>query len=115
MARDYFAFNQGFKYVTQGSLGKWYEDHGGKVYWIGKPYKNIYDYAIEKANAEPSRSVMVGDTIRTDILGGFNAGMKTVLILGYGITQDKLDAGETLEEIEKQEGATPDFILEGLK
>ena len=112
---DYFAFKEGKKHVTQGSLGKWYEDHGGKVYWIGKPYKNIYDYAIKKAGVTPSRSVMVGDTIRTDILGGFNAGMKTVLILGYGITQDKLNAGETLEEIEKQEGATPDFILEGLK
>ena len=48
-------------------------------------------------------------------MGGFNAGMKTVLIVGYGITQDKLNAGQTLEEVEKEEGATPDFILEGLK
>ena len=112
---DYFAFNQGFKYATQGSLAKWYEEHGGKVYWIGKPYKNIYDYALKKANVKPARCVMVGDTIRTDILGGFNAGMKTVLILGYGITQDKLDSGYTLEDVEKEEGAIPDFILKGLK
>ncbi|MGN1091486.1 MAG: TIGR01459 family HAD-type hydrolase [Alphaproteobacteria bacterium] len=112
---DYFAFNKGFRYVTQGNLAKWYEDHGGKVYWIGKPYKNIYDFALKKANAQPAHSIMVGDTIRTDILGGFNAGMKTVLIVGYGITQDKLNAGQTLEEVEKEEGATPDFILEGLK
>ena len=112
---DYFAFNKGFKYVTQGNLAKWYEDRGGKVYWIGKPYKNIYDYALKKANIAPERCAMVGDTIRTDILGGFNAGMKTVLILGYGITQDKINAGDTLENIAQQEGATPNYIMKGLK
>ena len=75
----------------------------------------VNDYALKKANVSADCCAMVGDTIRTDILGGFNAGMKTVLILGYGVTQDKLDEGETLEEVVKKEGATPDYILKGLK
>jgi len=55
---------------------------------------------------------MVGDTIRTDILGGMRAGMKTVLIVGCsGVTQYRLDNGETLEQIEEQDGATPDYII----
>ena len=112
---DYYAFHTNMKHVTQGSLGKWYEDRGGKVYWIGKPYSNLYDYVLAKTQLSADRCVMVGDTIRTDILGGMRAGMKTVLILGYGITQDKLNNGETLEQIEEQEGAIPDFIMKGLK
>ena len=103
------------KYITPGSLAKWYEEHGGRVYWFGKPYQNIYDYAKKISQVSANRSAMVGDTIRTDILGGFHAGMKTVLILGYGITQDKLDEGLTLEQISDAEGALPDFILNGCK
>lgn len=115
---DYYAFHQNnVKHVTQGSLGQWYEDRGGKVYWIGKPYSNIYDYALKKTGVKAKRSAMVGDTIRTDILGGMRAGMKTVLIVGCcGVTQYKLDNGETLQQIEEKEGATPDYIMmKGLK
>ena len=112
---DYFAFVNNQKIVTQGNLAQWYEDHGGRVYWFGKPHKNLYDYAIKIAQVFVERSIMVGDTIRTDILGGVNSGMKTVLILGYGITQDKLDQGISLQQIIQQEGAAPDFILNQLK
>lgn len=112
---DYFAFHGTFRHVTQGSLGKWYEEHGGKVYWIGKPYQNIYDYALKIADVRPDKCAMVGDTIRTDILGGQQAGMKTVLILETGITQDLLNKGATLQDVEKEEGATPDYILKGLR
>ena len=54
-------------------------------------------------------------TIRTDILGGYQAGMKTILALKYGITQDHLNTGETLESIAAKEGAMPDFTIDGLK
>ena len=112
---DYFAFLKEMKHSTPGLLGKWYQDNGGQVYWCGKPYGNIYDYAYKITGADPQRSAMVGDTIRTDILGGQNAGMKTILILGYGITQDLLNNGQTLQQISDQEGASPDFILETFK
>ena len=112
---DYFAFSKGVKFVTQGNLGKWYEENGGKVYWFGKPYKNLYDYVLGITGCSPSSCAMVGDTIRTDILGGFNAGMKTVLILKNGVTQDILNQGGKLDDIIKQEGVQPDFLLDVLK
>ena len=108
---DYFAIVGGRPCVTQGGLAQWYEDHGGKVYWFGKPHQKIYEYALKKTQAKSQRSVMVGDTIRTDILGGHNAGMKTVLITGYGVTHDRIQKGETLDQIIEQEKATPDFTL----
>ncbi|MBP5343961.1 MAG: TIGR01459 family HAD-type hydrolase [Alphaproteobacteria bacterium] len=108
---DYFAMIHQRKYVTQGSLAIWYEKHGGKVYWIGKPYRQIYDFALQMVQVGPRRCAVVGDTIRTDILGGKNAGMNTVLITGHGITHNRMAQGETLEQIAKQEKALPDFLL----
>ena len=112
---DYFAFHGNLKHVTSGSLGKWYEENGGKVYWIGKPYAEIYQYALRKANVEPAKAVMVGDTLRTDIVGGHNAGMKTVLITGTGMTADDLISGVSIEQLFLENQVIPDYLIDRLK
>lgn len=43
-----------------------------------KPHKEIFDYAFDKANAQPDESIMIGDTLDVDILGGMNAGIDQV-------------------------------------
>lgn len=43
-----------------------------------KPHKEIFDYAFSRTGAVPENSIMIGDTIDVDILGGYNAGMDTV-------------------------------------
>ncbi len=43
-----------------------------------KPHKEIFDYALKKANAKPDESIMLGDSIEVDILGGLNAGIDQV-------------------------------------
>lgn len=112
---DHFAFRGQTKHVVQGLLGKWYEDRGGKVYWFGKPYPEIYEYTLKLSNTVPEKTVMVGDTIRTDVKGAKDCGLKTVLITETGITHDLLTSGETLEEIALREGAFPDYLLKELK
>lgn len=112
---DFFSMIGAEKYVTQGSLAQYYEQHGGQVYWIGKPYLEVYRFTLNKAQAKPEETVMVGDTIRTDILGGKNAELKTVLITKTGITADLIARGHSLDEIEKLEGAIPDYLLERLR
>lgn len=112
---DYYAFHGKMKHVTSGLLGKWYEDHGGRVFWIGKPYHQIYDFALKVANVSPSRAAMVGDTLRTDIMGGAKALMKTVLITQTGMTADELSHGHTLAELVKAEGIVPDYLLAQLQ
>jgi putative hydrolase of the HAD superfamily len=44
-----------------------------------KPAPEVFHYAMKKANAIPSKSVMIGDDLRVDIVGGANAGMHTIL------------------------------------
>ena len=112
---DYFAFKGDKKYVTPGCLAQWYEENGGRVVWIGKPHPYLYQYAFERTGSTPKESAMVGDTIRTDILGGAQAGMQTVLITKTGVAADALKNGETIESLAQKEGATPDFQIEYLQ
>jgi putative hydrolase of the HAD superfamily len=43
-----------------------------------KPEKEIFEYALTKANANARESIMIGDTLDVDILGAINAGMDQV-------------------------------------
>lgn len=43
-----------------------------------KPKKEIFDYALNKAGALPSESIMIGDSLEVDIQGAINAGMDQV-------------------------------------
>lgn len=43
-----------------------------------KPDKEIFEYALQKAGAEPESSIMLGDNIEVDIRGAMNAGLDQV-------------------------------------
>jgi len=43
-----------------------------------KPNKEIFEFAFQKANANPASSIMIGDTIDVDIQGAINAGIDQV-------------------------------------
>lgn len=45
-----------------------------------KPKKEIFDYAMNKAGANVSQSIMIGDNQDADIQGGMNAGMDTIFV-----------------------------------
>lgn len=45
-----------------------------------KPHKEIFDYAFQKTNAEPSHAIMIGDSLEVDIQGAMNVGMDQVYV-----------------------------------
>jgi putative hydrolase of the HAD superfamily len=53
-----------------------------------KPNKEIFEYAFRKTNANPAKSIMIGDTLDVDILGAINAGIDQVFVNHTGITSD---------------------------
>jgi ribonucleotide monophosphatase NagD (HAD superfamily) len=68
--------------AKQGLIGQAYENMGGKVFAIGKPFLQIYRNALQKLEKargltpeeiHQMRIAMVGDTLETDILGAQNA------------------------------------------
>jgi len=45
-----------------------------------KPHKAIFDYALQKALADPEHSIMIGDDAEVDIRGAMNAGIDQVFV-----------------------------------
>jgi putative hydrolase of the HAD superfamily len=69
-----------------------------------KPNKEIFEYAFQKTNAEPTSSIMIGDTLDVDILGAMNAGIDQVFVNHTGLTTDMkptytVNSLKALEEI----------------
>jgi HAD superfamily hydrolase (TIGR01459 family) len=68
-----------------GAIASLYEDMGGKVTWIGKPYGAIYAHAA-RLIGNPKRILCIGDSAEHDVAGGRNAGFSTLLVM-TGVSQ----------------------------
>lgn len=66
-----------------GTLAARYKDFGGIVEYIGKPHKLIFNRCIrllQEQGIYPGQTVMIGDTMAHDILGGNLVNMDTCLV-----------------------------------
>jgi putative hydrolase of the HAD superfamily len=45
---------------------------------VNKPDKAVFQYALDKANAQKDQSIMIGDSLEADIYGALNFGMKAI-------------------------------------
>lgn len=75
--------------------------------FYGKPFDNAFQIVREGLSGiDPHRIAMVGDSLHTDILGGAQAGWRTVLVVNHGLFKN-LD----FEEAIVRGGIRPDFIV----
>lgn len=92
-----------------GRIADLYEELGGAVTWIGKPFPDIYDQAkIFLGAIPPPRICAIGDSIEHDIAGARMAGIASILV------QTGIHAEATAEEraaLFAHHAAEPDFIL----
>jgi HAD superfamily hydrolase (TIGR01459 family) len=68
-----------------GAIAKAYEDQGGEVLWLGKPYPQIYDLARRRlgevgGSLQEADILAIGDGIATDIQGGMQEGFDTLFV-----------------------------------
>jgi HAD superfamily hydrolase (TIGR01459 family) len=82
-----------------GAIAALYEAQGGKVEWIGKPHRAIYDHAL-KIIGRPRRALCIGDSAEHDVAGGRGAGLSTLLVT-TGVSE-----GQTQFDPE------PDYLME---
>ena len=59
---------------------------GREAYFVGKPNPFMLRQAMSRLGAQPAETVMVGDSMGTDIRGGIEAGTGTALVLS-GLTK----------------------------
>ena len=77
------------------------------VIYFGKPYPTLFEYGLKHVKVSiPERVLMLGDSLRGDITGANNAGLKSGLML-TGIS--------TIESAAKASAAaSPDYIFDTL-
>ncbi|MDR3290340.1 MAG: HAD hydrolase-like protein [Rickettsiales bacterium] len=121
---DYSA-NEGVKdgtnqfLITPGSITKILKEKGIEVVEYGKPYLTTYEYVFNvfKQNNiafDKEKTCMVGDTLRTDIKGANNAGIKSVLCIETGITAKLINEGEILENLIAVEKVKVDYCIKSV-
>jgi HAD superfamily hydrolase (TIGR01459 family) len=87
--------------AAPGAIAALYEEMGGKVTWIGKPYPGIYQAAL-KIMGNPKRVLCIGDSAEHDVAGGKTAGLSTLLVqqgVSEGVKETAINP-------------LPDFLLE---
>lgn len=74
--------------------------------FYGKPFLPAFHAALDRLEGIPrDRILMVGDTLHTDILGGQNAGIHTMLVTGHGALK-----GLDVDACIQRSGIHPDYI-----
>jgi len=92
-----------------GRIAELYEELGGHVRWIGKPFPDIYATARDFLGPiDPKRICCIGDSIEHDIVGAAGAGFASALVT-TGILETATDAQRQALFIEHD--VVPDFIM----
>lgn len=103
---------------SAGEVARRYEQIGGRVHYIGKPYRIMYEYCRKVLPGfASSRAIAVGDSFFHDVVGGAGFGLATAFVTD-GIHQadfpDTLDdAGrfQKLVEIAQDHGVWPNWVI----
>ena len=104
--------------MAPGAVAHHYEQLGGKVGYVGKPHRPIYQACLEALGELPRDEVLtIGDSIAHDIAGGAAMELDTALIMS-GIHSRIFDlergAGANraaLEELAREYGVLPRWVL----
>ena len=70
---------------------------------VRKPQREIFEYAVQRANADPEQSVFIGDDWIADIEGALAFGMRAVFfdVFNDGFTAPNVNSVHKLSEIQK--------------
>jgi 4-nitrophenyl phosphatase len=71
---------------------------------VGKPEPHLFLESARRLTTDPAETLVVGDRLETDIVGGQRAGMPTALLLSGVTSRQQLDESQI----------HPDLVFEGL-
>jgi HAD superfamily hydrolase (TIGR01459 family) len=112
-----------------GLLAAAYAEIGGEVTYAGKPYRPVYEAALDLASeldgTPPAldRVIAVGDALRTDIAGANGFGIASLLVARgihaeeMGVVAEHARLGERLDALAEwlaRQEARPDGVIERL-
>ncbi|GBQ88872.1 hydrolase IIA [Gluconacetobacter johannae DSM 13595] len=105
----------GRRLICAGLLASLYEQKGGEVRWIGKPYPEVYGPVLDMLAMPRGRVLAVGDALATDMRGARGAGVDGCWVLG-GIHQEMIGDDADLARAEaRAAGLTPVATVPGFR
>ena len=97
----------GQRQICAGALAAFYEEQGGDVRWIGKPYPTVYEPVFTMLGVPRDRILAIGDALETDVKGAAAAGVDSLWVLG-GIHQEMIGNDAALADAEaRSAGLSP--------
>jgi HAD superfamily hydrolase (TIGR01459 family) len=107
-----------------GAVADLYASAGGSVLYAGKPYRPIYEQALDIARSvrgretEHRRPLAIGDSVRTDLEGAAAFGIDCLFVTG-GIHAEELGGREqpnaaALDDIFAAAGLVPKAVMQRL-
>lgn len=107
--------------ISPGSVAEIYEELGGTVHYVGKPYRPIYGACLDVLDGlEPEEIVAIGDSLEHDIKGAQNVGIASCFLMaGIHAAEFPPDASRaahqhTLDQLCGRYDARPDWVAPAL-
>ena len=108
-----------------GTLARRFEDFGGVPHYIGKPHKPIFKRCIkilQEREIYPGQTIVIGDTMAHDILGGAMVNIDTCLVKN-GLHAPLFEKTTNLSEVNKAlnvlsaqyNNVRPKFLVDTMK
>ena len=115
---DRVAPTEGGLTQAPGSLALRYEKLGGRVVYVGKPHRPIYQACLDLLpELEPEEIVGIGDSFEHDIQGAKNAGLAAAFVM-RGIHAEAFPEGAgpaaqrlALDALAERYGSTADWAI----
>jgi HAD superfamily hydrolase (TIGR01459 family) len=109
---DITMIRDGMLVPAPGAIARIYQDLGGRVDYLGKPHRAIFQSAHALFDRVPSsRVVMIGDSPEHDVAGAASMGFATLLVR-TGIHRDL--STQQLMRLCASHGGAPDFLIDRL-
>ena len=103
-----------------GAVAEKYENMGGEVVWVGKPYPMVYERAhamlSDMTGLDAPRLLAIGDGPKTDIPGAEASGIDALFIGGglVGASGAKVDTPEAVAAILSEENTQARYAIRHL-
>lgn len=117
---DVYALIDGKTYFGAGQIAKRFISYGGVCDFIGKPYQPIIRYCMSLfQNALPASTIIVGDSMAHDIMGGALLNIDTALVMDgvhgkhfENATDNVAEKDKILNALINNYGCKPNYMVD---
>jgi len=92
------AIGDAYASILKGIVEEGEKIEGTLIKRIGKPYREVYDIALEGNDGDVGLACMVGDALETDVTGGSKVGCSTLWVINDGIHAPAVNDYDNYEE-----------------